>query len=284
MAEDDEETWRTQPHYPEVVELLKRDMALELQELTDDTTCFGHAWIDSDGECPEAGECALASFCKQAWKMVQVSRGRSAMAPPQIQTISEPIPKPPPKPDNPYVAAHKGSIAKPSKARPLGRPKNQERNKYANSTKFERKGYTDMGRKVDELVAVFVEGIGDPPHLPLIWNAKNFDEKYSDLGPVVLSAARNFHTVHYEGIKVLRFWTNAAKHAIVDLTPTLLADVAAVAKTLGEDKYGNPQMEPPTKVPTKSWDKLRPCTHRVIVRTPEAAMALANILRQTLSF
>ncbi len=284
-TEPDEETWQNQPHYDEVVPLLKRDMALELQELTDETPCFGHAWRDEDGECPDAVDCDLASFCKQAWNMVQVTIGQNTTAPvvppPKPQVVPVPVnPEP-----NPYVEAHKGSIAKTSRKRPLGKDTTKKtRNKFKNSDKYTRKGYEDLGRTVDDLVAEFIEELGDPPRMPLVWNATNFDKKFSELGPVVVSAPRNYHTVIHEGTTVVRFWTNAARHAIVDLVPELVHGSNELAVKLGAGRGGRSHMDAPVKVSEKSLTKAAPCTHRVIVRTKDAAKELAQLVRKQYSF
>jgi hypothetical protein len=259
------EHWKTEPHFAEVVGILRKDMVVELQTKLDETACFGHAWVDDDGTCPLAEKCVLSSFCVRAWNMVQVIKGQNARA-------------------NPYVAANTGSIATPSRARPLVDKSRPNRGKFVDRPEYDRNGYQDLGRPVDAIIAAFVSAVGDPPRLPLKWNKGNFDEKYGHLGPVVISAPKNYHALLHKGRTAVRLHTFCVGHANVDIAPELVDPIRLATAALDPAKDGGAQVTQPQKIPPGSREKLAPCLHRVKVRTPEGAEALARVVRSQYGF
>jgi hypothetical protein len=272
--EDDEESWRDRPTLVPIVELLKRQMRLELQRLTDEQACFGD-WMADNEACPEAADCDLSSFCKQAWQMASVEAGISAKPPP------------PPEPEPELAEAIVSEFAQGDpKARAALRAqesaKRTKRHKYAGQEKYTRTGYDPAGtRNVDKCVAAFVAALGNPDKLPRIWNRGEVKQELAKTDFLVISATKSYHAVMWQGTVIARFWTNAAKHGLVDLVTELIVPVKSYITTVkwkDEGKKTKPPITMPVKCPANSWMKLRPCTHRVTVRTPETAAGVAKAI------
>lgn len=270
-----EESWQDRPTLVPIVELLKRQMAVELQRLTDSQECFG-CWLEDGEECPET-ECDLATYCQQAWNMERVEAGRSA----------KPEPKPAPTvvpPAPPLETAIESEFAKgDSKARAALRAKESakrtERHKYAGQEKYSRKGYQNLGRNSDKCVAAFVKALGNPRRLPKVWNREGAKEALEKSDELVISATKSYHAVMWQGTVVARFWTNASKAAIIDLVTELVPPVKGFIATVSWGADEKPPITPPAKCPANSWMKLRPCTYRVTVRTPTAAKGVATAIK-----
>jgi hypothetical protein len=284
--------WQKDRRLLPIVNNLKLQMRHELVAALDSTDCFGLFVIENEGVCPEADHCALASYCQRAYQMTQVQAGQNVRAP-----IAEALVVPaspvlqPPQVITPTTTAELDvaiQYARPlfggrvERERSLARTQ-QVRNKWKGTDKYLRQGYTPCGRHVDALLAMFKTELPKLPELPLVWNAKNFEQKFSRLGEFTMSATTSYHTVLRDGVVLCRFWTNTVKQAIVDILPELEAPLRKVSQKLGLYRYRDSeilQLEAPHKVPAQSWVKLRPCTHRVIVRTPEAAREVGRVVRQ----
>jgi hypothetical protein len=277
----DEESWRNVEPYPPIVDMLKRQLSLDMQKLVDESPCFGWLWVEDDGsQCPEEG-CVLRSHCNQAWQMGQVDRGLAAKS-------SAPATKEEPNGANgaelSYTEAHTVTIGTPPKSRTGKKPTKVVRNKWKGTGKYARRGYEDQGRRVDRYLAAFVAELGDPPRLPLVWNPTGFDAKFGHLGDVVIAATASYHAVLHKGTIVARFWTNASRRAIVDVVPELVNALKAYTDTLKPVPDEKPPMTPPVPCPQKSWAKVKPCTHRVTVHSAEAAIAVAEVVRKRFRF
>jgi len=256
-ASDKEETWRDQPFFVPIANLLRRQMPLELQDLLDQQPCFGWCWRDDEGLCPVREECDLKSFCERAYNMATVEKAHQAQKPPVD------VPPLPPS-DVPY------SVPQPI------------RNKWAGTKMYLRSGYADYGRPVDEFLAAFKAVIGEISEMPLVWHKKNFEQKYGG-ETFKLCATTSYHSIMKDGVVMVRFWTNAAKHALVDVAPELVPPLFRISKQLGSaNPHERSQMERPFTIPANSWKKLQPCTHRVRIRSAAAAQELAKVVRMRL--
>lgn len=252
--------WQSDARLLPVVNLLKRHWPQNVQAAVDRTECFGLFVIAAEGKCEQAGQCELASYCERAYETACVQSAQAATTP--IRLID--------------------SADEDEGAKPLFTP-HKVRNKWRGTEKYLRAGYEPCGRHVDTLLAAFWTEMPALPKLPLIWNAQNFDGKFSRLGHFLTSATASYTTVLRDGTVLCRFWTNTVKQAIVDILPELETRIRKESERLGVYRYKQrelPQLEAPHAVPKASWLKLRPCTHRVIVRTPDAAKAVAKAVRE----
>jgi len=248
--------WTRDPRLVPIVNLIKRSMRNEEQQVVDRTDCFGLFVIEGEGECSEAPKCALAAHCRTAYDMARAAGG--IIIQPVPQTTDPRAPEPP------------AAYAKPLK------------NRWATTGKYMRRGYEDLGRPVDLFLAEFRRTIGELPQMPPVWHASNYATQFSHRGQYQAASTASYHTVMRDGVIIVRFWTNAAKQALVDIPPELVDPLIRVSDRLGQFRYNTRevlQLEAPVKIPDKCWPKTRPCTHRVVVRTQLAAYETAKAVR-----
>jgi len=252
---EEEEKWQDKPDVVPIVNLIRRQLPSDQQQDVDGTPCFVWLWEEDGGVCPETA-CSLRVSCHQGWRMFQTSKGDNA----------RPI----------IVKKNPRDLAsKPVKKR-------SERNKWKGK-KFRRDGYEALDRPVDGLVRHFMRGLGSVPQLPRIVNTTNFQKLYGHLGPVTFSAPKSYHAIFVDGIVVARFWMTAFSHAIVDIVPELVNPLKKRSKALGVVRIGHrdaQKMEMPVQVPDSSEYKLKPCTHRVVVRSEDAVESLSEEIRK----
>ncbi len=250
--DDNEESWHTQNDFAPSIHQLQESLPADQKENIEGQKCFGWLWEDETGVCPEDGQngdlCLLRSTCQVVWNQVQTQRAARANQ-------------------------KKRKVIAPKKERP-------SQSKKKASDQFYRRGYEFYGRPVDTMAAAFMDALDDPPILPRIFNAANFDLKYGHLGPCTVTKTASYHGVYHRGTLVARFWTNAAKAAIIDIVPEVVVAATKVSSVMGTDSKDNRLVSKPIRVPSTMVKKSHPCTHRVKVRSTAAAIEVAKILKR----
>jgi hypothetical protein len=224
------------------------------------TPCFGHLWEDEAGICPEAGDCEIAPQCKSVYLEVETKEepevdeepvtnsdgtqdrpeavdafeAADVLGPDASKAMEEIVDATEPDPEPELVGASistPGALAPPKKKgrkskkkpaanRPFVTPK---KGKYKGTGKYERHGYYDMGRPVDESIRRFVHELGYPFELPKNWSWAKLAVNFGDKGRVLLAKTTSYHAVIIDNRVVCRAWTNAAGYSIVDLSELLVA-------------------------------------------------------------
>lgn len=253
--------WAQDERYVAVVKSLRSSIPTNLHAVIDTTECFGLFHVEGEGQCPDAVACPLMTFCKQSWQLVNIRSAAAASAPltPKEEKITEDMENPVPWED--AVAKHA------------------------------RVAYEDHGRLVDRLLDAFLEVFIDLPKLPANWHHTKLQQFINKYGKHLMSATPSFHTIRRGEVILVRFWTNNARWPLVDVTPDLVEVMVESSKELGTYTYGPAgkkkellQLEPPERHPDKNWWKVRPCTHRVIVRTQTAARVVGHAVRAYYKF
>lgn len=220
------------------IEAMQKHMNEEEKEASLSTPCFVALWKDENGSvCPEK-ECDIRSYCRAGWQLYQLDSASVVKKEKQVLEVPlEPVKK------------RKHKVHK-------------------------RRGYSPLGRKVDSLLVSFLSVFGKLPKLPVSWDGKDYEQKFSHLGKITMSATASYHSILYEGVVIARFWTNSPTTALVDIVEELVGPVV-VALNAFDGAYSKPQ-----KTPEKNWKKHRPCTHRVRVRDERGARLLANVIKK----
>ncbi len=221
------------PEFKSVVDEAWRRASDTLRPLIAKSTCFGHLWQDNTGPCPEAPHCDIAQQCERVYLQVR-----------------EPKPVVPPEP---APAARPPTLSDPGAPKPRrrGRPPKVLRGKWKDTGKYQRLGYQNVGRPVDQALAHFIQALGSPAALPKVWSPIHFEKKYAALGRLVISQTASYTSVIIDGNTVVRFWTNAGNCALIDVVPELFKVVQTIKGT--GSVY---------QVPAGCEKKLRPCSHR----------------------
>jgi hypothetical protein len=266
VEEDDEESWHSQPAFVPAIRATQKSLSQEDANLIEEQKCFSWLWEDEDGVCPEDGTdtdengkpnlCHLRASCQAVWNQVQTEKAARAK-----QKKSKTV-------DGQLLTAKQ-------KKRAL----KVERNKWEGK-KYQRKGYEDLGRPVDSFVSAFVGALEDPPVLPRIFNSTNFKEKYGKLGACTITQTASYHGVYHKGVLVARLWTNAANAAIIDVVPEMVPALTKASTNGGTEPSGYRWITKPEKATPTTMRKIRPCTHRVKVRSADAAAEVALQLKR----
>ena len=287
----DEPTWQDHPERVEIVSNLKRLMRLELQRIVDEQDCFTFWMEDANTECTQAHECDLESFCRQGWQMAQVQASHRvrAAAPqpiveiPVIQPPSTPVAPTPATPDALTAAITSEFTQGNPRARAVYRArqsaKRTQRHKHAGSSVGKHAGYTALNRVSDECAAAFVQGLGECTPLPTDWVRNSVKDKITGSDKLYVVATKSYHSVIWQGTCVARIWTNAARVAIIDFVPDLVVAVKTYLSENPCNTAGKPEITAVEQCPANSWMKVRPCTHRVTVRTADRAEAIGRLVR-----
>lgn len=143
------------------------------------------------------------------------------------------------------------------------------RGKYRGSNKYNRHGYVSLGRDVDVYVRLLTHLLGYPASLPKNWTRLNFNKKYSHLGNMLVAPTVNYHLFIYEGTTICRFWTNAVRVVLVDLSQELISQIKLV----------DPSREI-IPIPASSVRKLAPCTGRTYCNSEADVEQLASWINQ----
>lgn len=227
----------TDKYNPEVVEVFSRAIERvkptipgKLLEILEQVDCFGYLWKDQSGICPEE-ECCLRRYCEVTYDVAEkISNVEDVKVRPlPVKTVI--LTKP-----EPVIV-------------------NKERKKPQENDKFYQRGYTAIGRPVDDLLRRFVHNVGYPKVLPKFWSFKNMRKgKYP--GKVHIAVTASYHTLFINDFFVCRFWGNAAKFALLDV-------VERVAEYLDDAGF---ELLP---IPTKGGAKFKPAFARVKLLTVE---------------
>jgi len=272
MTDPADTHWKRDPRLLPVVNLLRKEWSLTIQSAVDQTSCFGSFVLPPpEGPCDQAATCDLSVYCQRACDAASLQAADSVRAS---------APEAPKEVASAYARPMFDGTAK---VRSLVRKNRANAGLYRGTDKYKREGYTPLGRHVDLLLAAFKEALPPLPMMPLVWSANQFEKNFASLGSFVMSATASYHTILRDGVVLVRFWTNTVRTAIVDILPELAEPLKQVSAKLGKYRYRKSvqlaQMDPPIPVPPRSWLKVRPCTHRVIVRTPDAAREVAKLVR-----
>ena len=137
-------------------------------------------------------------------------------------------------------------------------------------SKYQRNEYASKGRLVDEYVRQFVHELGYPKVLNPQWSYHAMKRgEYGD--GLLLTTRASYHGLFHNKQMILRFWTNAASFAIVDIHPVLV-------KGLTDKGFRV------TKIPEKNLQKSKPCLYRVHCNSSDDAIKIANIVKQYVEF
>lgn len=197
----------------------------ELILIVEKHPCFAHLWEDTTGPCEFANTCAEAKLCKETWKdaiSLQNPLRRIQLptaAPPLVQAQLPP----------PVRAAAPPQLGVPA---------------------------VSAARPVDAALDRFVLALGNPPVLHAGWLPTDLEGVHMRRGRMLLSHTPNFTSIYIDGVMRLRFETNAAGRARVEIVDEL---VLPARKAVGLVE----------KTPAGSRKKVRPCTHRVTLHFQE---------------
>lgn len=257
--DDEEEIIEIPTHFLPLIGRAYKEMGPQNATLARETGCFGHLWADDQGTCPESDQCEIALYCRAVYEEA-MEREEEANKPP---------PPPPPAPDTvpPAKTLRKGKPLASTAEERKKRRRKKNRGKHKDTTRYKRHGYYDMGRPVDQFIRITRVRLGEPPVLPKNWIWTKWDAEYKKLGKLTLTQTASYHTFLIKGTPVCRFWTNAAGHAIVDLT-ALLVERAKVERV---------RVRP---IPKKMGKKGLAYAGRIHVADEEMADNLASWIRQ----
>lgn len=242
----DQDHWKNKLKYTPHVEMAKAGLSEKMIALIDDQPCFGWLWLEEDGSaCPEAAECDLAVRCRRVYELAAV--------------VEAPQEEPPAQPLDAL-----------SSARTLKKKRRKNRGKWKGKEKYTRKGYEYLGRPVDDQLTAFLSGLKNPPTLDKSWN------RSSEVRGLAVVSTASYHAVVYDGSVVARFYTNARTRAIVDIVSELIGSIKLWRDMCTDDEIHN--LDDPFKPSEKSWEKVRPCTHRTRVKSEATANVLGQII------
>lgn len=212
------------------IEAAARDFP-EIEELRKKHDCFAVRWTDESGICEYAGTCAAAKKCAATWREAMLLHTpleprklvRPSMRLAVLPTRVQPAVAPPP-------------------AAPAPAPKRRKRAKATSTVR--------QLRPVDRAAERFLNGLGTPDALPAHWRHETLEQEHKRRGRMVISRTASFVSVLIDGVMRLRFWTNAAGRALVDVVDELVPAMLAVTGAVEE-------------IPEGSKKKSRPCTYRI---------------------
>lgn len=255
----EQETSSRPPEYAPVVLKVRATLESGLALVLDQTECFGWMWKDESGICPVAKECDLASACARTYEEVQLrvaaAKELEQHDPAALEQAKMAETKAAVK-ANEDLEADAQSAAKPKdKGRKLDKKVKVAvvRGKWKGTGKFARTGYVNQARPVDIALQRMLVVFEDPPVLPMNWNPTNFATKWAPLGKLLTSRTSSYHAFLVNGVCVLRYWTNSANHALIDVVPELL------------DRVKNLPVLNLQPVSPGSLKKHRPCTYRFML-------------------
>lgn len=126
--------------------------------------------------------------------------------------------------------------------------------------KYLRYGYYNQDRHSDALVSAFVSELPGDGILPARWRYDShgaFLALYSELGDILWAKSSNSHLLVVFGQKVLRIWTDAKHHCLVEAQSHILTGW------------------PVSAIPDSNKRKSAPFTQRVKITTTEDMYSLA---------
>jgi hypothetical protein len=212
------------------------------------SSCFGHMWTDEEGTCPEE-ECNLRAHCETLYNEVRFPQ--TVITPKKVAAPPTPVPAP--------------TVGTPAAANRSLAATTPKRGKYKGTGKYERWGYHDLGRPVDQMIRMLVVALGEPKELPKNWSPVHFERGLYKDHRITIARTASYHTFLVDGKTALRFWTNAAGNAIVDLSAAMVIAV----KQAGIDVMDiSPAMQ----------RKLAPCTGRIYCKDDKEAERLAAFI------
>lgn len=267
---EDEPEDNIAPHFLPIIQRMCEHMNPDLAELAKGTECFGHLWEDSEGICPEAQDCLVATYCKAVF--MEAAKTESSTqehyAPPEVDDEEE---EPEEEIEVPSIA-QPGALKPVEKNRRKKKPKTKpiQRGVYKDTPKYERHGYFDMGRPVDQSIRRFVHELNYPFELPKTWSRRTMLDNWGDQGKVLLAKTASYHTIFVDGNAAVRVWTSAAGYAIVDLSHILVAKYRSLGMPVAQI--------PPKSRNTKKFAEFGGRTH---IKNEEDAVRIANILKET---
>jgi hypothetical protein len=263
IVDDDDGTKAPPPDEREelfrlLIPTTKLRMAPELAMLVPKTDCFGRSWADQEGVCPVATDCDLAKYCEHLYnevgERIRLQNELKGLPPAVLDQVLAQKAKDALREEVEDAKKRKLDKSKAPPAAPAP-PRTPPRGIHKGTGKYQRLGYTYQGRPVDEALAVVLDRLGRPPVLPKNWNPTNFFKNYASLGRLVISQTASYTAFLVDGVTVMRFWTNAGTHALVDMVTELTDQV----KQIITKKKGVVIAQ----VPDGSKKKLKPCTFRL---------------------
>jgi hypothetical protein len=131
--------------------------------------------------------------------------------------------------------------------------------------KYERNGYLEQGRPVDEIISTVTEMLPGP-ELPARWSYKDkesFLSTHGDSDQILWSRTKSYHLLMVHGDHTARFWTDSPKSCIVDVH-----DMIAKLVRL-----------PVEKAPASVYRKTKPFTQRVTISTVSEALLIVKTVK-----
>lgn len=138
--------------------------------------------------------------------------------------------------------------------------------------RYARTGYVSQGRKSDHVLATVLELLPGDGRLPLRWHHRGvdaFQKRHGHLGVVLWAAASNSHLLMIGGQKVLRVWTDTARHCQVDVSDQL---AAYLSTAVDFSKVQN--------IPAGNVRKCKPMTKRIRLWQKFHAIALVDAVKR----
>jgi len=154
------------------------------------------------------------------------------------------------------------------------RRKTRKRDKWKYDKKYERVGYKRKGKPIDGLVDAWDRAFHGVPY-SVKWSRSDREE-----GPLIKVTA-SYRAFVVKKTIVARMWTNTTKRAVIDIVPELVTPITHVVAAA--EKLGVYHVSKPVRTPQRSWKKLRPCTARVTVFTPEGAYNVARTILEAMT-
>ncbi len=244
-----ESHWKKQPSYQNAVARMKKIMPSTHKPHVEITPCFAWMWVDDGLECDQT-ECGLRSYCRQAWQMAQIDKASSVR-------------------DFNASDAYRRDLSGKSPNRKLKPKKRSIRHKHKGTSKYSRREYVNLGRRVDDLATSLRDSLGAFYEVPKGWSRSD-----SIVEKVALKITKSYHALIIKGVVVARMWTDTPNRATIDVVPELVSSLGALSRSAKEG-----HMSEPERIPETCWAKTKPCTHRVSVFTEHIVNAIADTIK-----
>ena len=136
--------------------------------------------------------------------------------------------------------------------------------------KYARTGYVGLGRQSDHVLAAILAQFPGDARLPMRWHYRDLDSflsKHGHLGTILWASASSSHLLIINGHKIMRVWTDTAKHCYVDLSDNLAAYLHAASFCKMTD------------IPVGNVRKCKPFTKRIRIWQKHQAESLVAAIR-----
>lgn len=136
--------------------------------------------------------------------------------------------------------------------------------------RYARTGYVSLGRQSDHVLAAILAKLPGDAKLPVRWHYRDlasFLKRHGQLGTILWAAASSSHLLLINGQKIMRVWTDSARHCHVDISDALAAHLHASSFC---------KM---TSIPVGNARKCKPFTKRIRIWQKFQAESLVAAIR-----